>query len=77
MVFASLQCWGGSGLGRTDLSCRRWRKSGLSDRVLSNQELRSLQGRSNLRGGVRLAIHVALSGGAGWLVVVVSPGWVT
>jgi hypothetical protein len=45
--------------------------------VLSNQELRSLQGRSNLRGGVRLAIHVALSGGAGWLVVVVSPGWVT
>jgi fatty acid desaturase len=49
--------------------------SGLSDRVLSNQELRALQGRSNLRGGVRLAIHLALLGGAGWLVAI-SSGWV-
>jgi fatty acid desaturase len=48
--------------------------SGLSDRVLSIQELRGLQGRSDLRGGVRLAIHGALLIGAGWLVVV-SPGW--
>jgi fatty acid desaturase len=48
--------------------------SGLSDRVLSNQELRALQGRSDLRGGVRLAIHLALLGGTGWLVAV-SSGW--
>jgi fatty acid desaturase len=48
--------------------------SGLSDRVLSNQELRALQNRSNLRGGVRLAIHVALLAAAGWLVAV-SSGW--
>jgi fatty acid desaturase len=48
--------------------------SGLSDRVLSNQQLRTLQGRSDLRGGVRLAIHVALLAGAGWLVAV-SSGW--
>ena len=48
--------------------------SGLSDRVISNQELRALQGRSDLRGGVRLAIHVTLLIGAGWLVAV-SSGW--
>jgi fatty acid desaturase len=48
--------------------------SGLSDRVLSIEELRSLQGRSNLRGGVRLAIHLALLAGVGWLVAVTS-GW--
>ena len=48
--------------------------SGVSDRVLSNQELRALQGRSDLRGGVRLAIHVALLIGAGWLVAI-SSGW--
>jgi fatty acid desaturase len=48
--------------------------SGLTDRVLSIQELRALQGRSDLRGGVRLAIHVALLIGAGWLVAVAS-GW--
>jgi fatty acid desaturase len=46
----------------------------LSDRVLSIQELRSLQGRSNLRGAVRLAIHAGLLVGAGWLVAVTS-GW--
>jgi fatty acid desaturase len=48
--------------------------SGLSDRVLSNQELRALQGRSNVRGGVQLTIHLALMLGAGWLVAVAS-GW--
>jgi fatty acid desaturase len=44
----------------------------LSDRVLSTQELRALQGRSNLRGGARLAVHLALLTGAGWLVAVSS-----
>ena len=48
--------------------------SGLSDRVLTNQELRALQGRSDLRGGLRLAIHVTLLIGAGWLVTI-SSGW--
>src|ERR1700686_1188629 len=48
--------------------------SGLSDRVLSNQELRALQGRSNVRGGVQLTIHLLLMLGAGWLVAVAS-GW--
>lgn len=48
--------------------------SGFHDRVLSNQELRALQGRSDLRGGVRLAIHLALLAGAGWLVADAS-GW--
>src|ERR1700722_6337640 len=48
--------------------------SALSDRVLSIQELRSLQVRSNLRGGVRLAIHTGLLLGAGWLVATAS-GW--
>lgn len=42
--------------------------SGLTDRVLSRQDLRSLQGRSNVRGAVRLAIHLVLMIGAGWLV---------
>jgi fatty acid desaturase len=48
--------------------------SGLSDRVLSNQELRALQGRSDLRGGLRLGIHLGLLVAAGWLVAVAS-GW--
>ena len=48
--------------------------SGLSDRVLSIQQLRGLQDRSDLRGAVRLTIHVALLGGAGWLVAA-SAGW--
>jgi fatty acid desaturase len=42
--------------------------------VLTIDELRSLQGRSNLRGGIRLAFHLALLVGAGWLVAV-SSGW--
>jgi fatty acid desaturase len=48
--------------------------SGLSDRVLTNQELRGLQGRSDLQGSVRLAIHVAMLASAGWLVTAAS-GW--
>jgi hypothetical protein len=48
--------------------------SGLSDRVLSNQELRGLQGRSDLRGWERLGMHGALLIVAGWLVSV-SSGW--
>jgi fatty acid desaturase len=48
--------------------------SGLSDRVLTTQELRALQTRSNLRGGIRLAIHTALLIGAGALVAI-SSGW--
>lgn len=48
--------------------------SGLSDRVLSIQELRALQGRSDVRGGTRLAIHLVLLAGAGWLVAIAS-GW--
>ncbi|HVY13888.1 MAG TPA: fatty acid desaturase [Rhodopila sp.] len=44
----------------------------LSERVLTIAELRSLQGRSNLRGGVRLGIHLALLAGAGWLVAIAS-----
>jgi fatty acid desaturase len=46
--------------------------SDLRDRGLSNQELRALQGRSNLRGATRLAIHLALLIGAGWLVAIAS-----
>src|ERR1700761_8862803 len=46
----------------------------LTDRVLTTQELRSLQGRSNLRGVTRLGIHLALLIGAGWLVALAS-GW--
>jgi fatty acid desaturase len=46
--------------------------SGLSDRVLSNQELRALQRRSDFRGWERLGIHAALLTGAGWLVAVSS-----
>jgi fatty acid desaturase len=48
--------------------------SGLTDRVLSNQELRALQGRSDLRGGIRLGLHLALLAVTGWLVAV-SFGW--
>ena len=48
--------------------------SGLSDRVLTTQELRALQGRSNLRGAMRLSIHLALLVATGWLVAL-SSGW--
>lgn len=47
--------------------------STVSDRVLSPAELRALSGRSNADGAVRLATHVALLAGTGWLVGVSSP----
>jgi fatty acid desaturase len=46
----------------------------LTDRVLTIDELRSLQGRSDLKGGVRLGCHLVLLICAGWLVAV-SSGW--
>jgi fatty acid desaturase len=49
--------------------------SGLVDRVLSNQELRALQARSDWRGWLRLSVHVALLIGGTWLVAA-SSGWV-
>ena len=48
--------------------------SDLSDRVLSRQDLRSLNVRSDVRGYARLAVHVALLVAAGWLVAMAS-GW--
>ena len=48
--------------------------SGISDRVLSKQQLRTLQGRSDLKGWERLGIHAGLLTAAGWLVAV-SSGW--
>jgi fatty acid desaturase len=47
----------------------------LSDRVLSPTELRALQARSDARGAGRLAIHLALLGGTGWLVAIASGWW--
>jgi fatty acid desaturase len=44
----------------------------VSDRVLSPAELRSLSGRSNAAGAVRLSIHVALLAGSGWLLAISS-----
>lgn len=46
----------------------------ISDRVLSFAELRELQFRSDWRGGVRLAVHLALLIAAGYWVAV-SSGW--
>ncbi len=40
----------------------------VSDRVLRPTELRALSGRSDAQGACRLAIHVALLAGTGWLV---------
>ncbi len=45
-----------------------------SDRVLTRPELRTLQGRSDLRGAVQLAIHLILLAVAGWLVALSSGG---
>ena len=45
------------------------------DRVLSLEDLRSLQGRSDARGAVRLAIHGVALAGAGWLVAVAEGAW--
>jgi fatty acid desaturase len=46
----------------------------VSDRVLSTNELRSLQTRSNRRGAIRLTLHLLLLGLTGWLVALAS-GW--
>jgi fatty acid desaturase len=46
----------------------------LSDRVLSAAELRPLYTRSDAAGATRLAIHLVLLGGTGWLVAIAS-GW--
>ncbi len=48
--------------------------SGNPDRLLSKQELPVLQGRSDLKGWERLAIHAGLLAAAGWFVAV-SSGW--
>lgn len=48
--------------------------STVTDRVLTIQELRALQGRSNLRGAIRLGIHAGLLIGTGLLVALAS-GW--
>ncbi len=45
----------------------------VSDRILTAAELRSLSGRSDTEGAKRLAIHVALLAGAGWLVAISGP----
>jgi fatty acid desaturase len=47
----------------------------VSERVLTIDELRSLQRRSNPRGAVRLGIHLVLLTGAGWLVAIASGPW--
>lgn len=46
------------------------------DRIMSIADLRALQGRSNLRGATRLAIHVVCLIGTGWLVAIASGWWV-
>ena len=45
----------------------------VSDRVLSPAELRALSGRSDAAGARRLAVHVALLAGTGWLVAISGP----
>jgi fatty acid desaturase len=45
-----------------------------SDRVLTIEELRGLQVRSDRRGAIRLAVHLILLAGTGWLVAAAS-GW--
>jgi fatty acid desaturase len=47
----------------------------VSDRVLTATELRGLSGRSNRAGAARLAIHLALLGGTGWLVAIATGWW--
>ena len=46
----------------------------LDDRVLSQDELRTLSARSNRAGAIRLALHAALLGLAGWWVAT-AVGW--
>ncbi|HWK45498.1 MAG TPA: fatty acid desaturase [Stellaceae bacterium] len=44
-----------------------------TDRLLPPAELQALSRRSDLRGGIRLAAHLALLGGTGWLVAISGP----
>jgi fatty acid desaturase len=48
----------------------------ISDRVLTDGDLRALSVRSNWPGAIRLAVHLALLAAAGWLVAA-SSGWWT
>ncbi|HEY8289507.1 MAG TPA: hypothetical protein VIG49_09575, partial [Acetobacteraceae bacterium] len=48
----------------------------VTERVLTIEELGSLQKRSNLRGGVRLGIHVGLLVGTGAMVAAASGPWI-
>lgn len=45
-----------------------------SSRLLAGADLRALSRRSDARGAMRIAAHVALIAGAGWLVAL-APGW--
>ena len=45
----------------------------VSDRILTPGELRALSARSNAEGARRLAIHVVLLAGTGWLVAISGP----
>lgn len=45
----------------------------VSDRVLTPAQLRALSGRSDAQGYQRLAVHVALLVGTGWLVAISGP----
>jgi fatty acid desaturase len=45
----------------------------LSDCLLSRSDLRALSRRGNAEGGLRLAIHLMLLAGTGWLVAISSP----
>lgn len=47
----------------------------ISDRVLTDGDLRALSVRSNWPGAIRLAVHLALLLGCGWLVAI-ADGWV-
>ncbi len=47
--------------------------SATTQRILTGPELKHLSARSDLRGAARLALHLALIAGAGWLVAISSP----
>ncbi len=47
--------------------------SATTQRILTGPELKRLSARSDLRGAARLAMHLALIAGAGWLVAVSGP----
>jgi fatty acid desaturase len=47
--------------------------NGATEKVLTGADLRGLSVRSDLRGAVRLGVHLALIIGAGWLVAISGP----